>query len=200
MTTPYVIQKLENSGIALSPNERSALDLHLKNGDHPLSPKTSAEFLQLFLNGYTTSEIQKLNPGFKLGIIVNARIEHDWDKHKSEYINVLMTQTRETVQKSQLEAIRFAADGMTVYHKILGTAFKKYLQSGREEDLGDYAGQINIRNYKEYVSLLMQLTGQDNAKKVSGEIHHTLESQSTAKTIDVGSVAGSDLLKLMENK
>lgn len=108
-----------------------------------------------------------------------------------------MTQTRESVQKSQLEAVRFAADGMSVYHRILGTAFKKYLQSGREEDLGDHLGQINIRNYKEYVNLLMQLTGQDSSKKVSGEIHHTVEQ---SKTIDVGKIDGSDLLKFMESK
>jgi hypothetical protein len=193
-----VLQKLEKSGVILSAPERSALELHVESKEHPLSPKTSAEFLQLFLQGYNTSDIQKLNPGFKLGIIVAARIEHEWDRHKHEYINALMTQTRESVQKVQLEAVRFVSDALTVYRRILGDAFKRYIQSGKTEDLGEAASQINLKNYKEYVALFMALTGQGNEKKVSGEVHHTLSTGLDGpKTIDI-TVDGSDILKALD--
>ena len=188
---------LAEKQVELSPREKSALELHLASSEIPLAPKTSAEFLALYLNGYTTEEIQKMNPGFKLGIIVHARLTHDWDRHKREYIDTLMTQTRETVQKTQLEAVRFASDAMTVYHRVLGAAFKKYLQSGREEDLGkEFLGQMNIRNYKEFVALLLQLTGQDTKKQVSGEIVHKV--QDSVETIDITAANGSDILKVME--
>lgn len=182
----------------LAPDERRALELYETTDGVPLSPVTSAQFLNLFLNGYTTSEIQKMNPGFKLGIIVQARVNHEWDKHKSEYINVLMTQTRESVQKTQLEAIRFASDGMAVHQRVLGNAFKRYLQTGNEEDLGPHKDHINIRNYKEYVALLLQLTGQDSKKQVSGEINHNVKVDDGTKTIDAAVIEGSELLKLMD--
>jgi len=192
-----VLQKLENSGVILSPQERSALELHVESNEFSLSPKTSAEFLQLFLNGYSTSDIQKLNTGFKLGIVVAARVEHEWDRHRTEYINQLMTYSRDSVLKVQLEAVRFVGDALTVYRRILGDAFKKYIQTGKTEDLGEKGlEQINIKNYKEYVSLFMSLTGQDNQKKVSGEIHHTADP--SMKTVDVGTSDGADLLRLLD--
>lgn len=150
------------------------------------------------MQGYSTAEIQKLNPGFVLGIIVAARVEHEWDRHRADYINGLLSQTRETVQKTQLEAIRFASDGMTVYHRLVGAKFKKFLQSGREEDLGELSKDISIKNYREYAGLLLQLTGQDNNKKVSGEIHHTMEPQ--VKPVDVSEIDGADLLKWLDEK
>lgn len=155
--------------------------------------------MQLFLNGYSLTDIQKLNPGFTLGIIAAARVEHEWDRHKNEYINQLMTYSRESVLKVQLEAVRFVGDALTVYRRILGDAFKKYIQTGRVEDLGEAVEQINIKNYKEYVSLFMTLTGQENQKRVSGEITHTMDGPTT-KTVNVGEVDGQDLLKLLDQK
>lgn len=184
----------------LSPREKTALETHEAGNEPSLAPRTSAQFLELYLSGYTTEEIRNLNPGFKLGIIVKARIEHEWDKHKSEYIQTLLTQTRESVQKTQLEAIRFASDGMTVYQKVLGNAFKKYLQSGDEADLGPHKDQISIRNYKEYVALMLQLTGQDGKKQVSGEINHNVNVSDPTKVIDAATVEGATLLQLMDKK
>ena len=198
MMSSMLLQKLEKSGVLLAAPERAALEEYEKSGEYPLSPRTSAEFLQLFLQGYSTAEIQKLNPGFVLGIIVAARVEHEWDRHRADYINGLLSQTRETVQKTQLEAIRFASDGMTVYHRLVGAKFKKFLQSGREEDLGELSKDISIKNYREYAGLLLQLTGQDNNKKVSGEIHHTMEPQ--VKPVDVSEIDGADLLKWLDEK
>lgn len=180
----------------LTPDEKSALARQVENNLPPLSPKTSSDFLALYLNGYTCAEIQKMNPGFTLGIIVQARIDHKWDHHKAEYIDTLMTQTRETVQKTQLEAVRFASDGMTVYHRLLGQAFRKYLQSGREEDLGDNIGPISVKTYREYVNLFMQLTGQDGEKK--SDLPIPVKNEAGVKIIDVAATEGADLLKALD--
>ena len=191
------LQKTENLDL-LSAEEKSALALYNESKDASiaLSPHTSAQFLELFLQGYSTKDIQKMNQGFKLGLIVKARVEHDWDKYKAEYIETLMSHTKNTVQKAQLEAVRFAADGMAVYHKVLGEAFKKYLQTGNKDDLGEHSSQINIRNYREYVSLLMQLTGQDNSKKVSGEITHKVQNGPTP--VDAQVIDGAELLRRLD--
>jgi hypothetical protein len=194
------LQKAQEKNLLLSPREKAQLELYENSPESNvgLSPKTSSEFLQLYLAGYITEEIQKLNPGFKLGIIVKARIEHEWDRHKQEYIETLMTQTRESVLKTQLEAVRFSSDGMAVHQKVLGNAFKKYLQTGDEGDLGPHKESINIRNYKEYVALFMQLTGQDGKKQVTAEVTHKTEDPT--KVIDVSAVDGSTLLEMMDKK
>jgi len=192
------MDSLDKTTPSLTPEEQGALELYQNgtDGSVGLAPSTSAQFLQLYLQGYTTKEIQKLNPGFKLGLIVKARIEHGWDRQKSEYIDTLMTQTRESVQKTQLEAIRFASDGMAVHQRVLGDAFRRYLQTGDTEELGPHKDQITIRNYKEYVALMLQLTGQDGKKQVSAEITH--RSDLPMKTIDATTTSGTDILALME--
>jgi hypothetical protein len=153
----------------------------------------------LYLQGYGLEEIQRANPGFKLGILVKARIDNEWDRLKREYIETLMLSTRETVLKAQLEAVRFAADGMVVHQKLLGDAFRKYLQTGNEADLGSHKDQINIRNYKEYASLFMQLTGQDKKAQVSGDL--TIKSEPNGVTEkDVATIDGAVLLQSMDTK
>lgn len=131
-----------------------------------------------------------------MGIIVRARIDFEWDRHKNEYIQTLMVQTRESAAKTQLEAIRFASDGMAVHQQVLGNAFKRYLQTGNEDDLGPHKDAINIRNYKEYTALFLQLTGQDGKKAVDPAPPSTVDQ--TMKTVDSATTEGADLLKMMD--
>jgi proteasome lid subunit RPN8/RPN11 len=195
------LAKLEEKGISLNQSEQSALEKHLasREADQLMAARTSAEFLGLYLQGYSTVDIQKMNPGFSLGFIVKARLDYEWDKYKKEYIQALMTSTRDAVLKVQLEALRFAADGMAVHQRVIGDAFRKFLQTGRKEDLGEYKDTITVKNYKEYIALMMQLTGQDKEKKVVGDIHHTHTTAPDMKTIDI-SAEGADILKLLDKK
>lgn len=152
--------------------------------------------MQLFLQGYSLKDIQKLNPGYKLGLLVQARLDHEWDRHKAEYIEGLMGQTAMRVQKSQLEAIQLATDAVAVHQRVLGSAFKKFLQTGLESDLGpNFKDQINLRNLKEWTALLMTLTGQDKQKQqVVGEITHKVEG------LDPAAQDGAALLMAMDKK
>lgn len=136
-----------------------------------------------------------------MGIIVKARIEHDWDRHKKEYVDTLITQTRESVQKTQLDAIRLATDAMAVHQRVLGGAFKKYLQTGNEDDLGPHKDQISLRNLKEWTSLMMNLTGQDKkAAAESAPAPNPMNTVEGSKSIDVAGTDGSDLLKMLDIK
>lgn len=167
-----------------------------KEGNIGLSAKLNAEFFNLFINGYSTQEIQKQNPAFKLGLIVKARVENHWDKLKNDHIQAMMVNVAEAAQRTQLEAIRFTADAISAHHKELGSAFRKFIQTGNPADLGSYKDQLTLKNYQQYIDLFLRLSGQDQKKTVSGEITHTLRDKSASeKLIDF---EGSDILKLVD--
>ena len=118
----------------------------------------------LYLQGYSCEEIHRLNQGFTLGMIVQARVNLDWDKQKYEHSQSLMAVAQEKVRRAQLESISFASDGMAVFHKMLGDKFKKYIQNGKLDELGEFKNS-NFRTYKELTDLLMKLTNQVTKKE-----------------------------------
>jgi len=140
-----------------------------------LSPKTSADFFELYLAGSSCEDIAKLNPAFGLGIIVKARVDYDWDSKKEEYITALFTNIKEKIQKNQLESIEFNILAGTVFQKLWSTKFKKFLQTGDEKELGDLKG-MSFKVYKDISENIMKLTGQDKKQQVvSGEVIHKVE-------------------------
>lgn len=178
-------------------------DEYLASGQPPLSVRTALELYSLFLQGYSTAEIAKTYPTLGHGIIVRARVDYCWDEHKAAYITHLMASAQDTMLKTQLEAVRFATDGMAVYHKMVGDRFKRYLRSGNDSDLGDFK-EMSFRTYRDMVALALQLTGQDDKKKVTtavgGEIthRHELVPSEPEKALDVGDVSGKSLLDFLE--
>ena len=63
----------------LTPKEREAYQKYVEANKPPLAASTASNFFALFLQGHTCEEIAKLNPAFGLGIIVRARVDHDWE-------------------------------------------------------------------------------------------------------------------------
>ncbi len=148
----------------LNIREQEAHEKYLRGGGAPLAPSTAGKFFELFLQGHSCEEIAKLNPGFGLGIVVKARLDHHWDDLRNEHMLELMKGIRSRVQQSHLEAVVFAADAMAVYHKLMGDKFKKFLQTGDPAELGEFKN-ASFRTYKDFVDMLLKLTGQDGAKK-----------------------------------
>lgn len=164
--SPEQLRKAES---LLSKQELEALR---KLGNGPgsrLSPHAAANFYALWLQGYTTQDLAKQNSNFgkdALGLIVRARIEFDWDEQRDQHTRDLMRSAQITVEKNTLEGIQFAADGMAVFHKMVGDRFRKYLQTGEEHHLGDFK-TMGIKNYKDLVELMMKMTGLDRKGVVS---------------------------------
>lgn len=136
---------------------------------------TAAQCFALFLNGYTCEEIARDTPGwggYAHGVVLRARIENNWDEQKREHSEQLMKATRERVERSTLEGIKFAADGMAVFHKIAGERFRNFIKSGNPEDLGEFQG-MPFRMYKDLVELMRIFSGNDTKKtdiKISGSV------------------------------
>ena len=186
------LSKLES----LSPNERKAYEKYVSDNKPALSPKTAAEMFEVYLQGSNCEEIAKLNPAFGLGIIVKARIDYDWDGQKEQYITTLFSNIKEKIQKNQLEAIEFNALSMAVFHKLYSAKFKKFLQTGNEEELGDLKG-FSFKVYKDLSENIMKLTGQDKKQQVvSGEVVHRVEVPPASKALTPKDA--SNILKVID--
>jgi hypothetical protein len=191
-------QILAKAPDVLSPRELEAAR-KLGSADK-LSPQTAAQLFVLYCQGYDSEQIATQNPSYGskgLGLIARARIEFDWDGEKSRYLQGLMSKVRETVEKSTMESIQFASDGMAVFHKMAGTKFRKYLQTGNSDDLGEFAN-LTFKQYRDFVSLLQTLTGQDQEKhRVDGEVvHRHVEEQDYKDPAPVPKF--EDVLKMLE--
>ena len=128
----------------------------------------------MFVQGYSIDTLVRQNPNYgsvALGLISQARIEYSWDQERQTYIGSLMASTRASAEKSALESLQFAMDGMAVYHRLIGNRFKQYLQSGKDEDLGEWAG-MSFSTYLKLVDLYRGMSGKDTSKsaKVSVEV------------------------------
>lgn len=201
MSTESLSKRVE---LYLTPKENEAYQKYVESGKPSLSPATSADMLRLFLLGHTCEEISKLNPGFGLGIIVKARIEHKWDQHKEEHLDALLADVRRLVQQTQVESVRFVADAMAAFQKMAGERFQKYVQTGDISHLGDFK-DMGFKQYKDLLEMLQKLTGQDTQKKVGGEITHRHVMQEAAVPAvrtdrPMKAQEADDLLKLIEGE
>jgi len=176
----------------LNEREQAAYNKHLSARETSLAPSTAGKFFGLYLGGHSCEEIQRANPGYSLGAIVKARLDFRWDEQRGNHIMELMRTIRSRVQQSQLEAMAFAIDGMAAYHKLHGEKFKKFLQTGVESDLGSFR-DVGHKTYREFVEMLLKLTGQDKSK-VSGEFHHHHTVEQTAPA-PMTAVAAKEVIK-----
>lgn len=184
----------------LTVKELEAYQKHVDSGKPKLHPDKASQFFSLYLQGYQTADIVKMNPGFDLGVVVRARVDFGWDAQKEQYGKNLMDSVRQNVEKTTLEAAQFAADGMAVFRRLAGDHFRKYLQTGDARDLGPFA-DMNLKHYKEFVDLFMKATGQDTSAKqrVTGEVtHYHVADGSSPQTID-STVSHEQLLELLSS-
>lgn len=200
MSTELSLKQVEQS---LTLTEAEAYQKYKESGKPSLSPATSADMLRLYLLGHSCEEIAKLNPGFGLGIIVRARVEHKWDQHKEEHLDALLSDVRRLVQQTQVEAVRFVGESMAAFQKMAGEKFQRYIQTGDQSHLGDFK-DMGFKQYKDLMEMHLKLTGQDTQKKVSGEVlhRHVAETQAPAVRIDKPMKAkeADDMLRLIEGE
>lgn len=144
----------------LTERERLAYDVYVEVRRPALAVSTAGQFFQLFLNGCSCEEIVRLNPGFPLGAVVQARIDCNWDQLHDEHRSSMMDRVRERVQQVSLETIERLANEMSASNKLTNDRVLKYLQTGDVQELaGTSIG--GIQHLQRTLEMLMKLTGQD---------------------------------------
>jgi len=129
-----------------------------KANEPELSPKLQAELFNLFLQGNSYEQIQKVNPVLKLGQIVRAGVRSDWHNRRSLYLEGMLQGVRLKTQQVMGEGADFLADFMTAFHKLYGTKLKQYIQTGNESVLGDLK-PTNLSQYRMVLDLLLRTSG-----------------------------------------
>lgn len=150
----------------LPDDERNIWNGFKESGKPGLAPTVCAAFFELFLNGSTVYEIQKLNKAFDIGAIIDAKIRFGWEEQKIRYTQELQGRAVNRLLQVQSESVQFLADAMAATHKKHGSALKKYLQSGNEQDLDGF-DLGSITTYSRAIEALLKVTGQDQKKKVT---------------------------------
>lgn len=161
-------ENLTPAEAALTSRELSAYRAWKGLNQPRISPDTQAKFFALFLKGETCEEIVRLNKGFSIGQVCQARVEREWDRQRDEYLQGLFDNTRAVLQQATLESVRFIADQLAAVHKKWGEAARRYVQSGDDADFKGF-GIDSIRSYKTAVEALQKITGAD---KKAVEHHH----------------------------
>lgn len=120
----------------LNDKEKQVLkDWHENPNYRPLSVKTAMEMYELFLAGCSCEEIHRLNEDMKLGMILDARVKHNWDERRDKHLEELYGGIPEKLMKTQVESAAFISDVIAATHKKYSKGLKKYLQTGDEKIL-----------------------------------------------------------------
>jgi hypothetical protein len=168
----------------LNEREQAAYEEHARHNNPPLSPSLEAELFQLYLNGIGLEDIVRLNKGLRLGAVARAAVEGNWYERRRAYADSLLGSVVPRVQQVQAEAIVFAADLLAAAHRLHGEKIRKFLQTGDEAELGDFAVR-SIDQYRKGVELLLKMTGQDGGGGGKGKKRQADEDGDDATTKDV---------------
>lgn len=163
------IEKLPPSLDLLNQEERAAYDLGLRIKAPRIAPSTAAGMFELYLNGKSTRDIQRLNPGFSLAQVVLARVEGDWDAERSKFQANILTGVRVRAEQAHLSAITLVADLVAATVKFHGPSLAKYVQTGDEAELGKSKELLpkDLRSLRAVVDTLFKATGQDKDRPVA---------------------------------
>lgn len=134
----------------------------------PISTVIAVRMYQLYLLGHTCEEIVHANENhFTLGMVLDARIRHEWDRRREEYLDVLYAEAGTIVKQRQIEGAIFLGDMLAAAHAEYGPKLQKFIQTRDPNDLPDTFRVDSITKYKMVVDAIMKITGQDK-KEVPG--------------------------------
>lgn len=160
-----------------SEREKKVLLIAEDQGLRPISPTLAMQFFQLFLEGYSCSEIAKVNLPFREGDILFLRKKFKWDEERDAYAYNLQVQMRDKLIKTKLEALEYISNSLAVVHKIHKEKQMRYLQTGRPEDEPE-TWITGPTAYKSMLEAIQKITGEDRTttQNVKSESKITVES------------------------
>lgn len=155
------------------------------------------ELFNLFLNGYTCSEIYRSNKtkDLTLGQIVICCVEGKWHEQRLQYITDLFNTARTKATVAIEEGISFMVLVMNASHKYHRKNLEDYIKTGNLEELQKTKTEIaSIRQYKDAVDTLLKLVQRIpgiNSTTSEMPIGEELEKKDTVDVVytDIASLA-----------
>lgn len=131
----------------------------------PLSPIVAVRMYELFLLGHSCEEIFRANEQkFPLGMILDARLRHDWDRRRDAYIESLYNEAGNSVKQRTVESAMFLGDLLAAAHIQHGDKLRKFIQTKDVNDLPDELKIDTITKYKMVIDAFKFVTGQADQK------------------------------------
>ena len=189
---------LVKNEVFLSNKELDIYRKYIESENLTVAPSKATAFFSLFLQGYSCDEISRMNPGFDIGLILKTRVDQSWDQRRLEHIQHLLNDVRNIVQSTQLEAIRFVSESLTVFRKMASEKFQKYLQTGNVKDLGEFKN-MSFKVYKDLLEMLLRLTGQDTLQRVQGCVEHKHTLESSTESVENKPMTANEADDFMKN-
>lgn len=157
---------------ALTPFEQEELTKARRtDGFAPISSLVAVKMYQLFLLGHTCEEIVRANDHkFSLGMVLDARIRHEWDRRREGYLDKLYEEAGNLVKQRQVESAFFLGDMLAAAHAEYGTKLQKFIQTRDPADLPETFKVDSITKYKMVVDALVLVTGQDRKKTPGAQV------------------------------
>jgi hypothetical protein len=192
------LKKMDDVHYSLSTAENDALDKWERGKRPQLSITTVAKYYELYLQGCSTEDIARLNPGVDLGAIVHAKIEYGWDLEKSKYVLNLTNNIKEQAVKTHLESVKFLGNVIALTHMRFDEKLKKFFQSKDETELGEFSGKdFDLKEYRHNLDLFFRLTGQDARALKASQININVNS---GDKVEVEEEDAADFLKELNKK
>lgn len=148
--------------IKLDDKEAYALRHWQNSNQHEIGAAKRAEFLSLYLRGYSTDQIRKEHPTFTLGQIVHAKVIDRWDLAVLQYAERLRDSMINQVVLTTMETARTLVDTLSAVNKSIGKKARKYLETGNEADLPFPVDKV--REYQALIAAFQMVTGEKPKK------------------------------------
>lgn len=131
-----------------------------------MPPAIGSSLYNLFIRGYSCDQIQQENRAYTLGQILEVRVRDKWDERKDKHLEHLYGGIHSRVRQTQMESVSFTTDLLAAAHRLYGDKLRTFLQTGREEDLGEARALIqSLDAYRKVADILLRMTGQDKDKE-----------------------------------
>jgi hypothetical protein len=194
--TDEIVKRPED---ALTAVEREEWQKWRRTATAPLSPAVAVRLYELFLLGHSCDDIVRANENkFPLGMVLDARLRHEWDRRREAYLERLYSEAGENVRQRQVESAVFLTDVLAAAHVEHGDKLKKFLQTRDPKDLPDVFKVTSITTYKMVIDSLMKVTGQDKKPGDTGPAVQVIANNATLNEAPKKGLTGQDALSVLK--
>ena len=146
----------------LTEKEAKVLAKYVEDGKPGLAKARSDSMRTIYTLGYSCEEIHEMFPEYPLGLILHARVNHEWDKTRLD-LSEKLTKIKENVIVSKLESVQFLTEMLKAVHVKHRQEILRFLANPEREDPPKVLPN-SLHGYQQILSLLDEVMG-NNQKK-----------------------------------
>lgn len=176
------IQLYQEKG--LSEREAKVLAQYVESGKPGLAKVRSDSMKTIYTLGYSCEEIHEMFPEYSLGLILHARVTHEWDRTRLD-LGDRLNKIKENVIVSKLESVQFLTEMLKAVHVRHRQEILRFLANPEREEAPKVLPN-SLHGYQQILSLLDEVMG--NNQKKDGKPGEAMASPLVSVTINTDQV------------